>query len=84
MRQVHGSLLRLLSRHRDFESLVPSLPALYEHLSLWMAKYEFLRTDETMCLVFVGAKQRKAFPPTVEQEIRDALDALDRKWSFSL
>jgi len=84
MRQVHGSLLRLLSRHRDFRTLVPSLPALYDHLSLWVAKYEFLREDDAMCLVFVGVEQGMRFPPGVESEIREALDALDERWEFSL
>ena len=84
MRQVHGSLLRLLSRNRDLQSLVPSLSALYEHLSLWVAKYEFLREDEGMCLVFVGVKQDKRFPPNVETEINHALNDFDRRMSFSL
>ena len=82
MREVHGALLRLLSRHRDIYSLVPNLQKLYEHLSMWVAKYECLRNDEDMCLVFVGVSQNMKFPKEVESDIFNAVDELDQRLKF--
>ncbi|MEL7022290.1 MAG: toll/interleukin-1 receptor domain-containing protein [Pseudomonadota bacterium] len=82
MRKVHGALLRLMSRNRSLFALIPDLHKLYEHLSMWVAKYECLRDDETMCLVFVGIKQKKRFPRKVERAILQRIDELDQKHQF--
>lgn len=82
MREVHGALLKLLSRNRDVYSLVPNLQELYDHLSMWVAKYECLRDDEGMCLVFVGVKQKMKFPREVEADICKALETLDSRLEF--
>ena len=82
MREVHGALLKLLSRNRDVYSLVPNLQELYDHLSMWVAKYECLRDDDGMCLVFVGVKQKMSFPKKVEADICKAVDAIDERYQF--
>lgn len=82
MRKVHGALLRLMSRNRPLFELIPNLQKLYDHLSMWVAKYECLRDDEAMCLVFVGIKQRKRFPRTVERAILQRIEELDEKHQF--
>jgi hypothetical protein len=82
MREVHGALLRLLSRNRDLYSLVPNLQELYDHLSMWVAKYECLRDDDTMCLIFVGVKQKMKFPTKVEEDIGTAVNELDERLKF--
>jgi hypothetical protein len=82
MREVHGALLGLLSRNRDAYFLVPGLHELYEHLSLWVAKYERFRDDEGMCLIFVGVEQNLRFPKDVEAYICNAVDELDQRLKF--
>ncbi|MDJ0710659.1 MAG: toll/interleukin-1 receptor domain-containing protein [Woeseiaceae bacterium] len=82
MREIHGALLRLLSRNRALGALVPDLDALYEHLSMWVAKYECLRDDDGMCLVFVGVEQELKFPKNVEENICKAVDELDQALRF--
>lgn len=82
MREVHGALLRLLSRNRDVYSLVPNLQELYDHLSMWVAKYECLRDDDGMCLIFVGVEQNMRFPSEVEDDICKSLDELDQRLKF--
>ena len=82
MREVHGALLRLLSRNRDISSLVPNMQKLYDHLSMWVAKYECLRDDDGMCLIFVGVEQNMKFPKEVEDDICKAVDELDQRLKF--
>jgi hypothetical protein len=82
MREVHGALLRLLGRNRAMYSLVPNLQDLYDHLSIWVAKYECLRNDDEMCLIFVGVKQKMKFPTQVEIDIVKAVDELDKRLKF--
>ncbi|MEM9302563.1 MAG: toll/interleukin-1 receptor domain-containing protein [Pseudomonadota bacterium] len=82
MREVHGALLRLLSENRDLFELVPNLDQLYDHLSMWVAKYECLRNEDGMCLIFVGPEQRMAFPKQVETDICKAVDQLDEELRF--
>jgi len=82
MREVHGALLRLMSRNRDLLSLVPNLQQLYDHLSMWVAKYERFRNDDSMCLIFVGVEQHMMFPREVEADIVKAVDALDERLKF--
>jgi hypothetical protein len=82
MRKVHGAILGLLSRNREVFSLVPNLQELYNHLSIWVAKYERFRDDEGMCLIFVGPEQNMAFPKGVEKDICKAVDELDQRLKF--
>ena len=82
MRETHGALLRLMSRNRDLYSLVPNLQKLYDHLSLWVAKYECFRNDDGMCLVFVGVEQKMRFPRDVEADICKAVNELDQRLKF--
>ena len=81
-RKVHGAILGLLSRNREVFSLVPNLQELYNHLSIWVAKYERFRDDEGMCLIFVGPEQNMAFPKGVEKDICKAVDELDQRLKF--
>jgi len=82
LRRINGAVLRLIGRNPDLSDLVPSLPALYEHLSIWVAKYEYLRTDDSMCLVFAGVAQRRPFPPELDSEIAHALGELARRYGI--
>ncbi len=69
MQKIHRTVHRLLGRNRAFAEDIPELDELYDHLSMWLAKYELLRTDDRMCLVFAGAAQGKAFPSEIEQKL---------------
>ena len=82
MREVHGAMLRLLSRNRDLHALIPDLQELYEHLSMWVAKYECLRDEEGMCLIFVGVAQKMQFPQQVEASIQEAVKKFETKLGF--
>jgi hypothetical protein len=82
MRKVHGALLGLLSRNREVCSLVPNLQELYDHLSMWVAKYECFRDDDGMCLIFVGVEQNMAFPKEVERDICKTVAELDQRLRF--
>jgi hypothetical protein len=90
MQTAHRELRRVTDRMRDVnvrvrwlirknKSMLPeTIPVqeLEEHLSTWLAKYEYLREhdDEHMALVFVGVPPTNVpFPPKADSAVSDAL-----------
>jgi hypothetical protein len=61
------------------ETEIPELKLLYEHYCYWLAKYELLKNDPDMCLVYVGPKQKKGFPIGIESRINEKIKALRKE-----
>jgi len=77
MREVNLRTRWLVRSHRDLLPLDFPTAALEAHLSLWLAKYEYLaRTQaDTFCLVFVGVEPTGVpFPEGVDEAIASALE----------
>ncbi len=50
--------------------VLPSLPALRQHLIIWLAKFEgVFKRVPSMCLVYVGVEEDAGFPPRIEAEL---------------
>ena len=67
---------RLLQDNLEISTELPQLKLLYEHYCYWLAKYELLKNDPDMCLVYVGPKQKKGFPIGIESLINEKIKAL--------
>jgi hypothetical protein len=67
---------KLLQDNREIFTDMAELKILYEHYSYWLAKYELLKNDPDMCLVYVGPKQKKHFPVGIESRINEKIKAL--------
>lgn len=76
MRGVNVKVKTLLKSNKDFFELLPDLRRLYEHLSWWNAKYELLKDDPDMCLVYVGVDQQKPFPQGIERLLAQEIERL--------
>ena len=76
---INTSSRRLLQDNLEIFTDMPELKLLYEHYGYWLAKYELLKNDPDMCLVYVGPKQKKRFPIGIESRINDKIKALRKK-----
>lgn len=70
---------RLLANNRTLFQSAPLLEALYEHYCVWCAKYELLKDDPTMCLVYAGVAQRKPFPPGIDDMVTEEVARLRKE-----
>jgi hypothetical protein len=66
----------LLANNKEFFIDILELEKLYEHLCWWQAKYELLKDDPDMCLVYVGVKQGKPFPTQIDHLIKTKIEQL--------
>ena len=69
-KQFNSYATLLLESNKEFYTDMPELAKLYEHLSWWHAKYDMLKDDPNMCLIYVGVKQKKPFPSNIEGLIK--------------
>jgi hypothetical protein len=79
MREINVKVKRLLRANKDGFELLPALRGLYEHLSWWHAKYELLKDDPDMRLVYVGVRQQKPFPRGIEKLLAEEIERLQEK-----
>jgi hypothetical protein len=70
---------RLLQDNLEISKEMPELKLLYEHYCYWLAKYELLKNDPDMCLLYVGPKQKKGFPIGIESRINEKIKALRKE-----
>ncbi len=76
MREVNLRVRWLIRSHRDLLPSAFPADALDEHLSLWLAKYAYMRRayGDEFCLIFVGAEPTGVpFPEGVDGAIETAL-----------
>ena len=83
IRKVTDNTRDFNSQAKDFlivnEELVKDLPRLIEllrHISAWQAKYELLKENPSMCLIYVGPDQNAGFPFGFDKEIADRIEQL--------
>ena len=74
----HNSAVRdLLNANPRFYGETPDLRRLYEHLDLWIAKYNHpFKETENACLVYVGVAENKPFPEGIGKQVEKILDEL--------
>jgi hypothetical protein len=84
MRGINVKVKGLLNSNNDYFDLLPELRNLYEHLSWWNAKYELLRDDPDMCLVYVGPRQKKPFPRGIENVLAEEIDQLVKETALDV
>ena len=69
----------LLQNNLKIFDYMNELKILYEHYCYWLAKYELLKDDPNMCLIYVGPKQDKRFPVGIELRINDKIKELRKQ-----
>jgi predicted transcriptional regulator len=69
----------LLKNNIEFLQDLPILRKLYEHFCWWRAKYDLYKDDPRMCIIFVGPKQGKLFPPEVDELLEQKIMELKRE-----
>ena len=79
MRGVNVNVKTLLKSNKNSFELLSALGNLYEHLSWWNAKYELLKDDPDMCLVYVGVRQQKPFPRGIEELLAEEVEKLQEE-----
>ncbi len=79
IRVVNVNIKTLLKSNKNSFNLLSALGALYEHLSWWNAKYELLKDDPDMCLVYVGVRQQKPFPQGIEDLLAEKVEKLQEE-----
>lgn len=79
MRGVNVNVKTLLKTNKNSFELLPELGNLYEHFSWWNAKYELLKDDPDMCLVYVGVRQQKPFPTGIDGLLEQKVEKLQEK-----
>ncbi len=84
MRGINVKVKGILNSNNDYFYCMPELRELYEHLSWWNAKYELLKDDPDMCLVYVGPRQKKPFPRGIENLIAEKIDQLAEETSLDV
>ncbi len=72
--KINNQIRRLLGTNRAL--FHNELAPLYEHLSTFLAKYEVLKDDPRMCLVYVGVVQESPFPPGVDSFVIQQINEL--------
>lgn len=76
MRSINVRVKVLLNSNKDCFKFLPELQNLYEHLSWWNAKYELLKDNPDMCLIYVGVLQQKPFPRGIENLLTNEIERL--------
>lgn len=69
----------LLENNVEFFRDMTELTILDEHLSWWQAKYDLLKDDPNMCLIYVGVKQKKPFPSKVDELVKLKIEELRKQ-----
>jgi hypothetical protein len=70
LHEYNRRTLETVERAPRLADVLPSLPALRQHLILWLAKYERVFTRvASMCLLYVGVEEDAGFPPRIESEL---------------
>ncbi|MBA2435705.1 MAG: toll/interleukin-1 receptor domain-containing protein [Chthoniobacterales bacterium] len=74
LHEYNTRALQLLEREPRLADFLPSVPALKQHLILWLNKFDrlFVRTA-SMCLLYVGVEERVGFPSQIENELEHYL-----------
>ena len=74
LHEYNAKALELLEREPRLADFLPSLPALRQHLIMWLNKFDslFVRTP-SMCLLYVGVEERVGFPSQIETELEHYL-----------
>jgi hypothetical protein len=70
---------KLLQDNLEIFIKMNELEKLYEHYCYWLAKYQLLKDDPDMCLIYVGPKQLKRFPVGIESEINNKIKELRKE-----
>jgi hypothetical protein len=79
MNQFNSYTKSLLENNREFFTDMSALTVLYEHYCWWQAKYDVLKDDPNMCLIYVGPKQGKYFPYYVDDLIKTKIEQLRKE-----
>ncbi len=70
LHEYNRRTLDILDQAPRLADVLPSLPALRQHLIIWLAKFEgVFKRVPSMCLVYVGVEENAGFPPRIEAEL---------------
>jgi hypothetical protein len=74
LHEYNARALQLVEREPRLADFLPSVPALKQHLIIWLNKFDslFVRTV-SMCLLYVGVEERVGFPSQIENELEHYL-----------
>lgn len=67
------SMRALLKQGVDYREEIPEFSALQDHLDLWLSKYAATARRQDVCLVYVGVKESKRFPTTIDRSVAEIL-----------
>ena len=70
LHEYNTRAFQLLERAPDLGDVLPSVPALKQHLIIWLKKFDsvFLKTP-SMCLLYVGVEEDMGFPSQINREL---------------
>jgi hypothetical protein len=76
LHEYNTRTLQVFEREPRLADVLPSTPALKQHLIIWLNKFDsvFLKTP-SMCLLYVGVEEGVPFPSQIEHELNDYLAA---------
>jgi hypothetical protein len=75
LREYNRRVLKLIDENPVLEKHFPAVPALRDHLLVWLAKYDgtFVNTPE-MCLLYTGVHEGVPFPSELEPQLWQFLE----------
>ncbi len=76
----NGAMLQLLGNKNNAKYFheLPEFEALQGHLELWSSKFEsILKKHEDYCLVYVGVKEKKPFPPSIDEKVSQEIRKME-------
>jgi len=69
--KYNARALKIVRQHPELADRIPSIPALRDHLIIWLAKYRrHFAAKPWMALVYVGVEEAVPFPKSIDQELR--------------
>lgn len=70
LQEYNRRTLQTIEAEPRLATVLPSLPALRQHLLIWLAKFDSLfRQVPSMCLLYVGVEEDAGFPARIEAEL---------------
>jgi hypothetical protein len=80
LKQHDSAVHELLSNknNRIFWKEIPQLEQLFYHIDLWMRKYEALKDEKCVPIIYVGVRERRPFPKGIDELICKKANELEK------
>lgn len=79
MKEYNSYAKDLLTNNKEFQQDVDELKKLFEHYCCWQAKYELLKSNPDMAIIYTGPDQQKPFPNQIDYKIIQKINELKKE-----